>query len=419
MGNGASSEPLLQGLSNVLASPLGLMIPALSELISPLVPHSALVMLAADVGGGRVQGTGDPAFVRGVRGLELDRLRKRLEASDGIRSGVLAIDGAAHPTLELLSRNGALLVIAEPGSGAGAQAGTLLALWDIVALHVQERADEAKPDYLQHARAIAGTRLKALTELEDEYAAAVESVLVALRSKRLSDAQARDEAVGRAVDALTRLSGAVDQVRTLTEESVTISFDRLKEDLRPVSRYSPVQLQFVDPPVDGRPLPGEVSLGARAVVYRAVLTLVEGEEVGHIRIHWDCDGTNLLIRMQDDGPGSSAAAKTLLGRIRERIWSLNGTVGVDTTPGWGTRIDVVLPLDPPRTHPASSAMAGMRPREVQVAALMVAGHRNRAIADELRISENTVKFHVSRILRQLGADSRAEAIAVLTAGQRG
>ena len=414
-----SREALLRGLSDVLASPLRLMLPALSELISPLAPHTALVMLAADVGGGRVQGAGDPVFVRRMRGLELERLRKQLEASGGVRSETLEIAGAEHRTLQLLSRNGALLVVAGPGSGAEAQAQLLLAVWDIVAQHVQERADEAKPDYLQHARAIAGTRLKALTELEDEYAAAMESVLAALRSKRLNDAQARAEALSRAVAALSRMSSAVEQVRTLTEESVTVSFERLKEDLRAISRYSPVKLQFADPPADGRPLPGEVSLGARALVYRAVLTLVEGEEVNHIRVHWDCDGTNLLIRMQDDGPGSAAAAKTLLGKLRERIWSLNGTVTVDTTPGWGTRINVTLPLDPPRTHPASSAMAGMRPREVQVAALMVAGYRNRAIADELRISENTVKFHVSRILRQLGADSRAEAIAVLTAGQRG
>lgn len=411
--------PLLRSLFDVLAAPLGLMIPALSELIAPLLPHTALVVLAADVGGGRVQGAGDPAFVRGVRGLDLEQLRKGLGASCAVRREVLRAGDADYPTLQLLSRNGAMLVVAEPGAAGEERTDALLALWDIVALHVQERADEAKPDFLQHARAIAGTRLKALTELEDEYAAAVESVLVALRSKRLGDAQAREEALVRAVEARTRVSRAAAQVRTLTEESVTTSFDRLKDELRPVSRYAPVKLQFVDPPADGRPLPGEVALGARAVVYRAVLALVEGEEVGHIRIHWDCDGANLLIRMQDDGPGSGAAAKTLLGKIRERIWSLNGTVAVDTTPGWGTRIDVVLPLDPPRTHTASSAMAGLRPREVQVAALMVAGHRNRAIADELRISENTVKFHVSRILRRLGADSRAEAIAVLVAGQRG
>ena len=53
----------------------------------------------------------------------------------------------------------------------------------------------------------------------------------------------------------------------------------------------------------------------------------------------------------------------------------------------------------------------LRPREIDVLERLVAGRRNRAIAEELGISENTVKFHISRILRRLGVDSRAEAVA--------
>lgn len=56
-------------------------------------------------------------------------------------------------------------------------------------------------------------------------------------------------------------------------------------------------------------------------------------------------------------------------------------------------------------------------RELDVLRLLVGGKRNRAIADELDITEGTVKLHVSSILGKLGALDRTEAVTV--ALQRG
>ena len=44
--------------------------------------------------------------------------------------------------------------------------------------------------------------------------------------------------------------------------------------------------------------------------------------------------------------------------------------------------------------------------------LVGAGARNRAIATQLGISENTVKFHVSNLLRKAGVTTRAELVAL-------
>ena len=50
-------------------------------------------------------------------------------------------------------------------------------------------------------------------------------------------------------------------------------------------------------------------------------------------------------------------------------------------------------------------------RELDVLRLVVDGRRNKEIAAELGISENTVKFHLRNILDKLHAQSRAEVVA--------
>jgi DNA-binding NarL/FixJ family response regulator len=50
-------------------------------------------------------------------------------------------------------------------------------------------------------------------------------------------------------------------------------------------------------------------------------------------------------------------------------------------------------------------------RELDVLKLVTAGQRNREIASELGISENTVKFHLKNIVEKLHAQNRAELAA--------
>jgi len=57
--------------------------------------------------------------------------------------------------------------------------------------------------------------------------------------------------------------------------------------------------------------------------------------------------------------------------------------------------------------PASSE--GLTPREVELLQLIVDGLSNRAIAERLCVSENTVKYHIKHILQKLGAQNRTEA----------
>lgn len=59
----------------------------------------------------------------------------------------------------------------------------------------------------------------------------------------------------------------------------------------------------------------------------------------------------------------------------------------------------------------------LTPRELAVLRLVAVGQSNRQIASSFGISERTVKFHVTAIFNKLGADNRAQAVAL--AGRRG
>jgi ATP/maltotriose-dependent transcriptional regulator MalT len=54
----------------------------------------------------------------------------------------------------------------------------------------------------------------------------------------------------------------------------------------------------------------------------------------------------------------------------------------------------------------------LTPREIQVLELLAEGFANKAIAERLSISDQTVKFHVAAILGKLGVANRTEAVRV-------
>ncbi|MCC2628612.1 MAG: two-component system response regulator [Thermomicrobiales bacterium] len=69
---------------------------------------------------------------------------------------------------------------------------------------------------------------------------------------------------------------------------------------------------------------------------------------------------------------------------------------------------------PQVSPPASGADAALSPREREVLMLVAAGQTNKAIADALYVSPNTVKTHVSSLLHKLQADTRVQLAAIAT-----
>lgn len=74
-------------------------------------------------------------------------------------------------------------------------------------------------------------------------------------------------------------------------------------------------------------------------------------------------------------------------------------------------------LDPELTPglPGGRSLPGesvqLTPRELETVRLLASGLTNKAMADRMGISENTVKFHVNGVLGKLNAQSRTEAVA--------
>lgn len=79
----------------------------------------------------------------------------------------------------------------------------------------------------------------------------------------------------------------------------------------------------------------------------------------------------------------------------------------------------VPPAAPERPGPASTAAArgAITVRECQILGWVREGKSNQQIADVLGISPLTVKNHIQKILRKLGAGNRAQAVALALARQ--
>lgn len=65
-----------------------------------------------------------------------------------------------------------------------------------------------------------------------------------------------------------------------------------------------------------------------------------------------------------------------------------------------------------KSNPSSSLVGRLSPRELEVLTLVAQGKDNRTIAQELFISEKTVKNHVNRILEKLGVASRLQLVVL-------
>ena len=123
-----------------------------------------------------------------------------------------------------------------------------------------------------------------------------------------------------------------------------------------------------------------------------------------------------MVAMSREGQARALLALDRPGD-RQHAWALLDEVAATARElgicGLGERAGT-LRAAAPAAPPAPAWPAGLTDREVEVLRLIAAGRSNRAIAQALFISPNTVLHHVSSIFAKLGVANRAAAAAYAT-----
>lgn len=130
----------------------------------------------------------------------------------------------------------------------------------------------------------------------------------------------------------------------------------------------------------------------------------------------------VVVSAFDDGPtinrvlnlGASGfipkafSGEHLLAAVREVLAGNIFRPGVQP----GARLDDVIPAPPAKSGVRPDEL-GLTERQGQVLALMVRGLSNRDIAEQLTLSEGTVKIHVTAIFKTLEVTSRTQAMVAV------
>ncbi|WGD41181.1 helix-turn-helix transcriptional regulator [Streptomyces cathayae] len=402
-------------LREVIEGPLHEIARRFSRFLSDRWPHTALVVFTKECTGRPRKVAGATEMVNKVTIDELEQLKALVEPGRPIGT-TAAIGGAARTVWAVRDPVGTLLVLVPRGSRKQLpRPAALSALFGIVATSISQQVAQASPDYLAESRAASSERARTITEMATAHESALVAILNTLRATALDDRRARVAATESASVALVALRSAQKSDLALSEEPAPAAFTKLRRDVRHLLKHHEASVEFVPPAKAARPLPGEVAYAARAMTRTAVLALTAQPGPSRLRVAWTCDDTSLRIDVREQESGSvdvHALSRQLEGRAR----TLGATVSLDAVPGWGSRAGIVLPFDPPAVRTGETRLSSLKAREQEVLHLLAQGKRNKAIADTLGITESTVKFHVTGVLRKLEVSSRGEAAALALNG---
>jgi DNA-binding CsgD family transcriptional regulator len=282
--------------------------------------------------------------------------------------------------------------------------------------------DDPSPGTLAFSHTIAHERDRVRWELESRHAATLTTLLKTLRDVSSNGSRATPPGVAMAIDvtsqALLELKAAAKRNDAALYVSLETAFAEADTELRNIVRASDMQLiTGLDGSVDGT-LPRALARAARVISCAAALNATQHPGADKLRVHWRLTEDSLVVTVADNGDGFNGnddAERREALQLCRHVAGLGGTVELDSAPRWGSAMSCMLPLRSmplPPESPAAESFSQLRAREREVLELMVAGMRNREIAERLFITVRTVKFHVSNILRKLDVQSRAEVIVL-------
>ncbi|GAB3947880.1 response regulator transcription factor [Kribbella albertanoniae] len=403
---------VLTAATQILDGPPEELLHKLSESLADVIPHRAVAQLASQCATTPVYAYGEPSLARAITGAELAGLLGTVTAGRPWR-GVLTINGSEHHALAVASDRaprGSLLLFLQYDAAPPEVDAFIQPLWDLVTTHMYRLTQRGEPSATAQSRAVAAARFEVAAELGEAHAATLATLLGVLRNQRVDDATARTNAVELALNALAELRADTRQdQRYHGEESASRAFDRLADSLQGLLRHTTVELEL-EAPGNDKLIPGALAHSARVAVRSVVLAMLTQDAVRRIRVGWQWNGTDLHATVRDDGPGELNGV-LVLGQLSERLRLGDGQLDLEAVPGWGLTARIILKAGA-TPHPVEDPLAALGTRELEVLERIAEGSRNRSIADELHISESTVKFHVANILTKLDVTSRTQAAAL-------
>jgi DNA-binding CsgD family transcriptional regulator/signal transduction histidine kinase len=277
------------------------------------------------------------------------------------------------------------------------------------------------PGTLAFSHAISQERDRVRWELASVQATTLGALLKLLRDSAQGETRT-PAGVAMAIDlasqALLDVKASAQRQDSSLYVSGTDAFTAAEKQLRELVRSAGVRLVSGFEGDEDAVLPRALARAAWLVSGEAGLNATRHAGVDKLRVHWRLGEDELELTIADNGDGfrgDEPQAQDEQSHLARRVAGLGGSVDLDTAPGWGTAVTCRLPLRVVSLvpdAPAAEQISQLRPREREVLELMVAGLRNREIAERLFITVRTVKFHVSNILRKFDAQSRAEVIVL-------
>jgi DNA-binding CsgD family transcriptional regulator/signal transduction histidine kinase len=396
--------------------------------LMPVLAHDALVLVTSASAGAPVQIAASPSLRDPMAAVEWSRIvSAEREAPEGQAVRITlpdVVDGLR--TAAWSATTGGCTVWLVIGAQAGLEIDeTKEAAAKQVAMLTAARArridDDPPAGTLAFSRAMSLERERVRAQLSSSYAATLSGVLHTLRSANDGGSRTAPREVTEAINLASR---ALLDLETLTERHdpfgrvlLNKAFADAEEEVSRIVHAVRLRV-FADLDANqGAHVPQAIAQAARYLSRAAALNATRHAGADKLRLLWRLNQGTLAITVADNGAGSDDGGEEFakLADVQQRLTGLGAEIEHDSRPQWGTTLTCRLPLHDvaatPET-PGARRLDQLRDREREVLELIVAGLRNRDIAERLFISVRTVKYHVSNILQKLDVASRTEAIAL-------
>jgi DNA-binding CsgD family transcriptional regulator len=141
-------------------------------------------------------------------------------------------------------------------------------------------------------------------------------------------------------------------------------------------------------------------------IFLRAAEVLDQRDCSYCRLTYTADSVTLAVILNVPQTGDRPELSEL-EQVRMAAFCLGGSLQTQLSQNHST-LQILLTL--PYTHSPSADLPKLSERELEILKLLAQGHRDRDIAQQLMISESTVKFHLNNVMAKLKAKTRYQAL---------